>query len=426
MVSGIATQAAVVLYQVDVMTPPTWPEGPLPLPLPEGSYRTTDAQARSSYFEPHLAPVLYGTCGHPARWHLELVDVSINRVRAWALELWIPPLSATEGMALAFVHYELNADPIGSLALVTSVGADPHHPVRDALDLVLAPAARLRTGLSRALSVSFVSFRCGPRRRMSRTYRHWPADRQWLWGLASGTTESRYPPDPTDEAPLRGTINLSADWRALVLRDGAAFVGLRPHLPGRGDFLDFGAVLVPSVYTDVFALGLAQRQALRDFAQDLALRREHGPAQLELSRLEQRLVRLRNMLWMRRVNSGGVANALLEGFHGQNRMVELLQQIEDGLDRSARLAQAESARRREVAINVISTVGLPFGLVFAAGAVLTPGPRTFFISFLMSFGLLALLHIAPAVRDSTRDFLGMTNRRLAWSPRRPRRRTRSP
>jgi ribosomal protein S18 acetylase RimI-like enzyme len=334
------------------------------------------------------------------------------------VELWFPPLPATEDAALALVHYELGADPVGSLALVTAVGADPDHPVRTALEPVLAPAALLRAGSWRALSISFVSFERGPRRRMSAAYRHWPMDRQWLWSMASGTAESLYPPDPTDEAPFRETVNLSADWRALVLRDGAAFVGLRPHIPGRGDFLDFAAVLVPSVYADIFALGLVQRQALRRFAQDLALIREHGPARLELTRMEQRLARLRNTLWTRRVNTGGVGNALLDGFQRQHRMVDLLQQIEDGLDRSARLVQTESARRREVAVSVVSTVGLPFGLVFAAGAVLAPGPRTFVICALLSLALLALLHLAPAVRDSTRDFPGGTNRRLGWPVRR--------
>jgi hypothetical protein len=70
MASGIAAQAAVVLYQVDVMATPTWQEGPLPLPLPMvpgRQYDTTDAVARASYIEPHLAPVLYGTPGCPAR-----------------------------------------------------------------------------------------------------------------------------------------------------------------------------------------------------------------------------------------------------------------------------------------------------------------------------------------------------------------------
>jgi hypothetical protein len=420
--AGIAALTAVVLYPVEVVGVPAWSAGPLPLPVPASAgvpHRVTDARARSSYFEPHLGPVLYGAPDRPVRWHLELTGATVGGITALAVELWRPPRPATDGTALAFVHYALREDPVAALASVTTVGVEPGHPTREAVNSVLAPAARLRAGLWRALSVSFVSFRRGPRRRMSARYRHWPADRQWLWSMASSTTEARYPPDPVDEAAFRGTVHLSTDWRALVLRDGAAFVGLGRHTPGRGEFLDFGAVLVPSVYADVFALGLAQRQALRDFAQDLALLRETGPAQLELTELEQRLARLRNTLWARRVNSGGVANALLEGFHRQNGMVELLQQIEHGLDRSTRLVQAESALRREVAVNVITTVGLPPGLVFAAGAMLAPGPRTFVVCLLLSLFLLVVLHLVPAVRDSTRAFLGIGfHFRRGWRRRR--------
>ncbi|MET8092199.1 hypothetical protein [Micromonospora sp. NPDC005220] len=341
-----------------------------------------------------------------------MTDVAVGPIHAWAAEIWTPPRFSSTGSAFAFIHYNLGTDPIRSLGAVSGVGEDPDHPVRRALDSALAPAARLRGGAFRALSITFVSFTDQPRRRMSFTYRHWPPDRQWLWGLASGTTESRYPPDPADATPFAGLVHLSADWRALVLRDGAAFVGLRGHRPDTGDFLDLAAVLVPSVYVDVFALGLAQRQSLQDIAQDLALLRTHKPAQADLTRMEGRLARLRNTLWSRRVNSGGVANALLDGFHRQNALTELLQQIETGLDRSTRLNQAESARRREVAVNVISTVGLPFGLVFAAGALLGPGPRTLAVCLLLAFALLALLHLAPGVRESTRDFLGASGRSL--------------
>ncbi|NED82487.1 hypothetical protein G3I76_20605, partial [Streptomyces sp. SID11233] len=56
----------------------------------------------------------------------------------------------------------------------------------------------------------------------------WETRDQWLWRLASATPPRDFPPDPEDRTLFAGRVRFSADWQALVLRDGAAFLGTSP------------------------------------------------------------------------------------------------------------------------------------------------------------------------------------------------------
>lgn len=64
----------------------------------------------------------------------------------------------------------------------------------------------------------------------------------------------RFAPDPEDTALFAGRVRFSADWQALVLRDGTAFVGLSADPGGDQTFHATAAHHVHTIYLDVFLL----------------------------------------------------------------------------------------------------------------------------------------------------------------------------
>ena len=402
----VVRASSALICSVRIRRPPTpgrWQPGPARFGFSQPAQAAAhDEAARRTYLEDGPAGILFGSDQAPTRWHLSEPMPTNLPVRVEAVELLMPPRWLSPDTGIAVVHVSLTGEPVAGLQDLVTIPAGPG-PLRATLDRILPPGAALADGPQRAFSVSFVSFTAPPEFRMSPAYASWTADRQWLWGMASATTEDRYPPDPDDELLLRSLLKLSADWRALVLRDGAAFVGLRPHDPQRPSFLDLGQLLVHTVYTDVFILGFLQRQVMHSYANRLALElaRDFDPALL--SELEHDFIRVRTSLWWEKTTARGVGNTLLREFQLQNRLNELVAKVREDLSDSARLVQTESAGRQDVALGALSILGLPFGLVFAVGSVLGEGPMVTFVCLAVSLVTVALLHLARGVRELTRE-----------------------
>lgn len=175
---------------------------------------------------------------------------------------------------------------------------------------------------------------------------------QMLWMFASATPLDRFTPDPS--APLPPKTLLSASWRCLVLRDGVAFVGLRPD--SSDEFLrNVAPGLVRSIYTDAILLGLLQRLAYHGIADELAdLSADAGASRLRS--VERRLSTIRNTVWGAHTTSHGFANDILRAYQDQQRLHELVDEVHVELADAARLAELDSSRRVELLLTVLTVV----------------------------------------------------------------------
>jgi hypothetical protein len=160
--------------------------------------------------------LLYGTPGHPCRWHKE---IKIRAGTATVVALEALRLDNRVGMLL--VH--LVPDDI--LAACRAL-ADREDAALNGLDVrQLAP--ELEISPAPPYTLAFVT----PAGRLPRLYGQlrylrWPAPSQWLWSLASRTSRADYPPDPEEVSRQdRDALRRSADWKGMILRDGMAFVG---------------------------------------------------------------------------------------------------------------------------------------------------------------------------------------------------------
>jgi hypothetical protein len=172
--------------------------------------------------------VLYGRDGQPHRWH-QAEDVPIPGGCLFGLDLFRPDPDGQPGDGLLVAHLRTTIPEI--LPLLRGIahrrGVPPILPVPAEIlpdPISLRPAARPYT----AAFLTWTSDQ-PPELGEPAQVPGWDATDQWRWALASRTTRHDFPPDPDHaDALLDGTVIFSADWRALINRDGAAFVALRP------------------------------------------------------------------------------------------------------------------------------------------------------------------------------------------------------
>ncbi|KPI01932.1 hypothetical protein OK074_5439 [Actinobacteria bacterium OK074] len=387
--------------------PGEWVEGPWPARLPDGS--AADRDRRLTYFEPRVSASLFGARGRPARWHLHRppdadADTDADQPAVRAVELLRVPAAAgldDRRRGLAVLHVRLGGDPLGELPTLARLPAD-----RARLAGILPDAVRVADSTRRAWTLTHVTFARGrPPAVMPAEYATWTTTDQWLWLLASATPLDRFAPDPEDAGLFAGRVRFSADWQALVLRDGAAFVGTSPDPGGEAPFHASAARHVHTVYLDVFLLGRLQylgANALANAASELGARDWDAN---RLRRLEGRLIEQRRALWSSHITSRGKADELLTRFQEQLRLDQLASHTATGLADTARFVEEARSRRTSVALSLLSAVGLPFGLAYAGAALWgQPGPR----NLLLATGVAVLLTIAlfaavPSLRGLLSD-----------------------
>jgi hypothetical protein len=191
----------------------------------------------------------------------------------------------------------------------------------------------------------------------------WPPTQAWLWLLASRTTPADYPPDPAHaDRLLAGTIALSADWRGLIVRDGAAFVALRPDRGTDDPFLSHAQLFTHTTYLDALLLGMIQRASVEQMVTDSATAFDAPDMPCHLEQLQARTARFRTIYWLRDASNHGPANDILDAYQAQHGLPERFDAVVTEIADLARILQDRQAQRTGAALGILTIVGLPFGI----------------------------------------------------------------
>ncbi|MET9554683.1 hypothetical protein [Streptomyces sp. NPDC006645] len=343
-----------------------WAPGPYPFEL--GS-RRTDTATRSRYFAPASARVLYGTPDRPCRWHRPL-PVTHEGLRLAGLEILRTATARNPQHALAVLHFALDR-PL--LPVLRAIGHRPTagpEPLTGPLDPValLDGIADVRDGagtfaLARPYTVAFLTPEAHhtPALRPDPETILPPAADRWLWQLASRSSRGDLPLAP-ESVPNHdaSTVRISADWSALVLRHGAAFLGHRADT-GDGDFYDFGALHARTVYLDALLLGSLQRDHIDELTEELSEVFDSERLTRRVTALEKNIARFRGTYWRQHLTAHGPANGLLRAFQHQHRLPERFAEILAEAADHSRLVQTLESQQISGALGVLTILGLPLG-----------------------------------------------------------------
>jgi hypothetical protein len=194
-------------------------------------------------------------------------------------------------------------------------------------------------------------------------YDGWGAELQWLWLLATATPPAAYvPAEEMGDDLAASAVALSAGWRALVLRDGAAFLGEGPDMGTVYRLSDDPELHFRSIYLDAFMLGEIQRQRLGEIADHLAGLGDPVRHPERLEELEHELAEFRNVYWWQHLGAQWHGSRLLRSYQRQHELPELYDQVVGELADYARSAQTAASQRTEALLGILTVFGLPFGL----------------------------------------------------------------
>ncbi|WP_133150695.1 hypothetical protein [Frankia canadensis] len=163
---------------------------------------------------------------------------------------------------------------------------------------------------------------------------------------------------------------LSADWRGLVTRDGAAFLGLRPDQGDSDPFFGFAQLYTHTTYLDAIVIGIVQSSSIVEMIDEAARAFEADDLPRHLSRLEERAARFRTIYWLRDASVHGPANDILTAYQEQHHLSAKFDAVLTEIVDLNRIAQAQEGQYVSAALGVLTVVGLPFGAAFAVLQVL--------------------------------------------------------
>jgi hypothetical protein len=372
--STFARCLAIVVVPVDLLELPAWEPGPLP--VSHGSI-TASAELRRSYFNERAATALYGI----GRIHRRIGpghghERSFDRFAVAGVELLRVPARGNRRNALLAVHGEIQADgleAVRTLARVAQLG-DGVSQARAFLDELLEGRGSVMSGVKRATTLTLATpsaeMLAAPLR--SPAYDAWSPDLQWLWLLASATVPGDYLPAAEDGAGfLASVIHLSASWKVLVLRDGAAYLGSGADMSPAYRLADDAEFHFRTIYLDALLVAQSQRLQLTRIADELAALADPMSDPAPLLRLERELTAFRNVYWWQHLGPHWHANHLLRAYQGGHEIVELFDQVTEELGDYSRQAHTAATQRTEALVGVLAVVGLPLGaaleLVHALG-----------------------------------------------------------
>ncbi|MER6502130.1 hypothetical protein ABT218_22750 [Streptomyces sp. NPDC001455] len=354
--------------------PQEWVEGPIPFEA--GGYRT-DTASRQAYFTHAAGRALYGSAERPRRWHL-FTDIVHGAMRLHGMEILRTPTADRPRHALAVLHFTVT-----SAALLDVLRALGHRPGTgpDPLSGPLAPdvlldgiASPANTGAPFAVAhpytVAFLTPSSGDVPVLRREGELPPTADRWLWALASRSDETDFPIAP-EQLPVQTehAVRISADWSALVLRHGTAFLGHRPD-GGEGDFYDFAALHARSVYLDALLLGIAQRDHIDELTDGLSEVFDGPDLARRLNGLERDIASFRSTYWRQHLTAHGPANALLLAYHEQYRLPARFADILAEAADYSRIVQTQDGQQIAGALGVLAILGLPLGTALSILQVL--------------------------------------------------------
>ncbi|MEU7967365.1 hypothetical protein AB0D09_28470 [Streptomyces sp. NPDC049097] len=384
-VTGSRQELTVVL-PVRLLRLPNWPGGPFPFEL--GS-RRTDTQTRSTYFAPASARALYGAPGRPCRWHLPL-DVKQDGLRLLGMELLRAATARDPEHALAVMHFSVERPLLPVLRALRRPDPDnellsgPFDPVG-----LLADNADVRDhdapfAIARPYTIAFITptAQHSPALRTGHEGALPPTADSWLWQLASRSTPQDFPmPPETASEQLKDTVRISADWSALVLRQGAAFLGHRPDT-GAGDFYEFGALHSRTVYLDALLLGSLQRDHIDELTDELSEVFTSSQLARRVAALERNIAVFRSTYWRQHLTAHGPANDLLLAFQNQHRLPARFTEILAEAADYSRLVQTQESQQISGALGILTILGLPLGTALSILQVLGDNSTTHLLTAL--------------------------------------------
>ncbi|WP_234425889.1 hypothetical protein [Streptomyces kebangsaanensis] len=334
------------------------------MPFGLGS-RTTDAETRRTYFTPAAARVLYGTPGKPCRWH-RFLDLRRGALHLQGIELLRTTTERQPHQAFVVLHCAVEGPAL--LETLRAIGRR-HGAGPDPLDGPLSPAALL-DGIAvpqagAPYTIAFVTPDVHHTPALRRNGRLPKSADRWLWSLASRSTDTDFPV-PLEEWPKQTAqaLRLSADWSALVLRNGAAFLGHRAD-SGDGDFFAFAESHCRTVYLDALLLGTVQRDHIDELTDVLSGIFEGPRLTRRVSALERRIAAFRSTYWRQHLTAHGPANDLLTAYQAQYRLPERFNEVLAEAADYARLVQTQESQQIAAALGVLTILGLPLTTALA-------------------------------------------------------------
>lgn len=357
----LARPAVILVADVELDGLPAWEEGPLPL---RAGGAVAAADARRSYFNRRAGQALYG----PGRVH-RFAEPSESPP---GLDFEVSGLELVGGLLLV-VHGTVRADGPGlveGLRRLVDLGAGS--ALRGWCESLLGGRGRVGARVRRAnVLVQVTPEGALDRPLPSPAYDGWTPELQWLWLLASATPAATYRPAPELADRLTGShLRLSDGWQALILRDGAAFLGSGPDMGPIYRLADDPELHFRTIYLDAFLLGMIQGRRLGEIADDLAALGDPVRHPDRLDGLERELAEFRNVFWWQQLGPQWHGTEVLRAYQGQNEIPELLEQVAQQLADSARKAQTAASNRAGALLGVLTVVGLPFGLAVGIMAAL--------------------------------------------------------
>jgi hypothetical protein len=374
-----------------------WELGPWPIPF---SGKAADAPTRSTYFEQRAAGVLYSQKKGRRRLHRQADRHLFGPFRLEALE-WLETFdhSALAGLLLLhvcgveeaatvlhpwseLVRWRLDEDP----SIQPAEGQGDPMPASRAIRIALeeelgAPVAiqRLHRSPWRMAYLDQVPTDTPPFPGTELS----PVE-AWQFALASGLSPGSFTPSPGQVAELQAArIELSSDWSAMVLRDGAAFLGhadVNPHFVAT-----VAGPYTRSIYTDALLLGVLQGMTLIDLTDRLASLDDPARHPRAVERLDAEFSRFRNRLWWQHLSHGGPGNALILAHQAQHRLPELMEQTKSELDDYSRQAGLRAGRVLNIVVAALALVGAIgvaadlYRFFVPAPAVPAPATRGWFV-----------------------------------------------
>ncbi|MET8184968.1 hypothetical protein ABZV15_04105 [Streptomyces sp. NPDC005246] len=366
-ITGVRQELTVVV-PVRLLRTPDWAEGPFPFEL--GS-RRTDTATRATYFAPASARVLYGAPGRPRRWYRS-ASVVHNGLHLIGMELLRTATARNPEHALAVLHFTVYRPLLPVVrAIAGRVVTDgdaatltgPLDPGELLAGIAVVTSGAGTFAIARPYTIAFLTpesehspaLRAGREGPLPAT-----ADR-WLWQLASRSNPADFPLAPeTSAAELSSAVRISADWSALVLRQGAAFLGHRADA-GDGDFYEFGALHSRTVYLDALLLGSLQRDHIDELTDELSDVFDTTQLARRVAMLERNIAVFRSTYWRQHLTAHGPANELLLAFQQQHRLPDRFGEILAEAADYSRLVQTQESQQISGALGILTILGLPLG-----------------------------------------------------------------
>jgi hypothetical protein len=297
------------------------------------------------------------------------MDVKHDGLHLTGMELLRTATARGPEHALAVLHLSVERPLLPVLRAIGGRGpaAEPS-PLDGPLApvLLLADVADLRDAresfaIARPYTIAFMT----PRAHHTATLRQGiegelpgTADR-WLWQLASRSNPDDFPLAPeTATRQLASALRISADWSALVLRQGTAFLGHRADA-GAGDFFEFGALHSRTVYLDALLLGSLQRDHIDELTDELSDVFDSPRLARHVAALERNIARFRSTYWRQHLTAHGPANDLLLAFQEQHRLPARFTEILAEAADYSRLVQTRESQQISGALGILTILGLP-------------------------------------------------------------------